>query len=294
MAGSYIIDGHELRAGPVEAGLHLVATPIGNLRDVTLRALSTLAAADIVACEDTRVTRKLLDRYAIDKRPTAYHEHNAARAGPKLLAALQEGKSVALVSDAGTPLVSDPGYRLVEAAIAAGIRVVPLPGASAPLAALVASGMPTDSFLFAGFLPNRHKARRERLEALAAVSATLVAFESPHRLAASLADCAVVLGAERPGAVCRELTKTYEEIRRGTLGELAGHYATADAVKGEIVLVVGTSPAEAADDTEVDELLADLLKALPPARAATEAARRTGWPRKDLYQRLLAMKESQG
>ncbi len=184
---TYVVGRTEIAARPLEAALYLVATPIGNLGDITLRALETLAGADVLACEDTRVTRVLLDRYAIRQRPTAYHEHNAGEAGPKLIAALEAGKSVALVSDAGTPLVSDPGFRLVGQALAAGIRVVPIPGASAVLAALTASGLPSDAFLFAGFLPVKDGQRRTRLAALKAVPATLIFFESPRRLADTLA-----------------------------------------------------------------------------------------------------------
>ena len=278
-------------ARPLEPALYLVATPIGNLADITLRALDTLAGADVLACEDTRVTRVLLDRYGIATRPYAYHEHNADEAGPRLIAALDAGKSVALVSDAGTPLVSDPGYRLALAAIEAGHRVVPIPGASAPLAALVGSGLPNDAFLFAGFLPTKDKAKRDRLAALSTVPATLVFFESPHRIAATVAAAAEVLGAARPACVCRELTKTFEEFRRGTLAELAAFYGDGHTVKGEIVFVVGPpGEAEAPDDAEVDRLLAALAKDMPAGKAATEAARRTGLARKDLYQRLLDLK----
>jgi 16S rRNA (cytidine1402-2'-O)-methyltransferase len=281
-------------ARPLEPALYLVATPIGNLGDITLRALETLAGADVLACEDTRVTRILLDRYGIDTRPFAYHEHNADEAGPRLLQTLSEGRSVSLVSDAGTPLVSDPGYRLACQAIEAGHRVVPIPGASAPLAALVGSGLPNDAFLFAGFLPPKDKGRRDRLASLAAVPATLLFFESPHRIAATLAAAADLLGRERKAAVCRELTKTFEEFRRGTLGELATHYAGVDNVKGEIVLVIGPSAESAPSDIDVDTVLSDLSRTMPTARAAAEAARLTGLPRKDLYQRLLAMKGPPG
>ena len=200
---AFAIDGQRIAARPLPPGLYIVATPIGNLGDVTLRALHTLAAADIVACEDTRVTAVLLNRFAIVAKLVAYHDHNAERQRPKLLAALQAGKSVALVSDAGTPLVSDPGYRLALAARAAGHAVVPIPGASAVLAALVASGLPSDSFLFAGFLPPKSAARKKRLAELAAVPATLVFFESPQRVAASLAYMAEVLGADRAAVMAR-------------------------------------------------------------------------------------------
>jgi 16S rRNA (cytidine1402-2'-O)-methyltransferase len=276
---------------PIEPALYLVATPIGNLGDITLRALETLSGADVLACEDTRVTRVLLDRYGIVNRPYSYHEHNANEAGPKLIAALEAGKSVALVSDAGTPLVSDPGYRLGQMAIDAGYRVVPIPGASAPLAALVGSGMPSDAFLFVGFLSSKDKARRDRLGELSKIPATLILFESPHRIAHTLVSAADVLGGSRLACVCRELTKTYEEFRRGTLAELAAHYGDGHNVKGEIVLLIEPpAPEEAPGEVEVDAILQDLSQALPTAKAATEAARITGLPRKDLYQRLIAMK----
>ncbi|TCL72112.1 16S rRNA (cytidine(1402)-2'-O)-methyltransferase [Rhizobium sp. BK251] len=278
-------------ARPIEPALYLVATPIGNLGDVTLRALETLAGADVLACEDTRVTRVLLDRYGIRNKPFAYHEHNAAEAGPRLLQALADGKSVALVSDAGTPLVSDPGYRLAQQAIEAGQRVIPVPGASAPLAALVGSGLPNDAFLFAGFLPAKDKARRDRLGELLAVPATLIFFESPHRIAATLAAATDVLGGGRRAAVCRELTKTFEEFRRGTLSELAAYYNDVSNVKGEIVLVVGPPEAgTAAEAVDVEALLGELSATMAAAKVATEAARITGLPRKELYQRLLDMK----
>jgi 16S rRNA (cytidine1402-2'-O)-methyltransferase len=281
-------------ARPQEPGLYLVATPIGNLGDITLRALETLAGADVLACEDTRVTRVLLDRYGIQNRPYAYHEHNADEAGPRLLAALEAGKSVALVSDAGTPLVSDPGYRLAQSAIEAGYRVIPIPGASAPLAALVGSGLPNDAFLFAGFLPTKDKARRDRLSEFAAAPATLMFFESPHRIGATLIAAADVLGGDRQASVCRELTKTFEEFRRGSLAELAAHYAEVDNVKGEIVLVIGPPPERAVDEADVDAILADLSQTMPTAKAAAEAARMTGLPRKELYQRLLDRKAADG
>ena len=287
---TYRVNDVVIAARPLEPALYLVATPIGNLGDITLRALETLAGADVLACEDTRVTRVLLDRYGIQNRPFAYHEYNANEAGPKLIAALEAGKSVALVSDAGTPLVSDPGYRLGQMAIEAGLRVVPIPGASAPLAALVGSGLPNDAFLFAGFLPVKDKARRERLAELSDAPATLIFFESPHRIGDTLAAAADELGSERQAAVCRELTKTFEEFRRGPLGALAANYADR-TVKGEVVLVVGPPLEKPAPEAgEIDAILTRLAADLPTAKAATEAAKRTGLPRKDLYQRLLALK----
>jgi 16S rRNA (cytidine1402-2'-O)-methyltransferase len=289
---SYHLGGVAFAAPPLDPALYLVATPIGNLRDITLRALETLAAADVVASEDTRVTGVLLKHYAIAQRPVAYHEHNAAEAGPRLLAAIEEGKSVALVSDAGTPLVSDPGFRLVTEALAKGFPVVPVPGASSVLAALTASGLPTDSFFFAGFLPSKSGQRRARLEELKAVPGTLVVFESPRRLAASLADMASMLG-DRPAVVARELTKMFEERRRGTLAELAAHYAREGPPRGEVVVCVAPpEEADAFDAAATDRLLLDLADEMPASRAAAEAARMTGERKGELYRRLLALKGS--
>lgn len=287
---TYLVGQAEIPARPLEPALYLVATPIGNLGDITLRALETLAAADVLACEDTRVTRVLLDRYGIRQRPVAYHEHNAGEAGPKLIAALQGGKSVALVSDAGTPLVSDPGFRLVEQAQAAGIRVVPIPGPSAVLAALTASGLPSDAFLFAGFLPVKEGQRKTRLAELGTVPATLIFFESPRRVAETLAAMAAVYG-DRRAAIGRELTKTFEEMRTGTLPALAAHYAEAQTPKGEIVVCVGPSEEKADAPEDVDRLLTSLAAEMPASKAAAEAARMTGQPKQVLYRRLLELKD---
>ncbi|TBN12224.1 16S rRNA (cytidine(1402)-2'-O)-methyltransferase [Agrobacterium cavarae] len=292
---SFRIAGVSVPARPLENALYLVATPIGNLGDITLRALETLSSADVLACEDTRVTRILLERYGIRNRPYAYHEHNAQEVGPRLIAALEAGKSVALVSDAGTPLVSDPGYRLGQLALDAGYRVVPIPGASAPLAALVGSGMPSDAFLFAGFLPVKDRGKRDRFAELSKIPATLIFFESPHRIGASVRVAAEVLGRDRRAVVCRELTKTFEEFRRGTLGELADYYDEDRTVKGEIVLLVEPPSYDDIPDIEdVEKLLKDLVSTMPAAKAAAEAAKLTGLPRKELYQRLLDMKDSHG
>lgn len=291
---SFLIGQAEFPARPLEPALYLVATPIGNLSDITIRALETLAAADVLACEDTRLSRVLLERYGIRRRTTAYHEHNAADAGPRLMAALGEGKSVALISDAGTPLVSDPGYRLVGEALERGLRVVPIPGPSAALAALTVSGLPSDAFLFAGFLPVKAGQKRTRLEQWQAVPATLIFFESPRRVADTLDAMAQVLGAERRAAVCRELTKTFEEARHGTLGELAAHYAAADTPKGEVVICVGPAADEEAAPADVDALLIGLAAEMPASKAAAEAARMTGQPKQELYRRLLALKEGGG
>lgn len=286
---SYVIGQAVFSARPLRPALYLVATPIGNLADVTVRALETLAAADILACEDTRVTRTLLARYGISRRATAYHEHNAAQAGPKLTEAVMTGKSVALVSDAGTPLVSDPGYRLVESVIEAGGAVVPIPGPSALLAALTVSGLPSDTFLFAGFLPSKGGQRTTRLEELRAVPATLVFYESPRRLAEALAAMADVLD-DRPAAVCRELTKAFEQVRRGTLAALAEAYAAEDAPKGEVVVCVGPPPVRRDAEDDVDALLLSLGKEMGASKAAAEAARMTGGRKADLYRRLMELK----
>lgn len=287
---AFIVEGCRIAAAPLDPGLHVVATPIGNLADVTLRALATLAAADRIACEDTRITRRLLDRYGINRPLTAYHEHNAEAKRPELLAALQRGEAVALVSDAGTPLVSDPGYRLVRAAAEAGHRVIPVPGPCAALAGLVAAGLPTDTFLFAGFLPSRGGPRTSRLRSLSGVPATLVFYESPRRLVASLAAMADILGRDRSAAVARELTKHFEEVRRGGLGSLAEHYRQAGEPKGEVVVLVGPPNAAAGGEIDVDAALAEALSRLKPADAASEVARATGRPRRALYARALELR----
>ena len=290
---SYLIGQAEFSARRLEPALYLVATPIGNLGDITIRALETLAAADIVACEDTRVTRVLLDRYGIRRRTTAYHEHNAAEAGPKLVEAVLAGKSVALVSDAGTPLVSDPGFRLVGEVVEAGGRVVPIPGASALLTALTASGLPSDTFLFAGFLPVKAGQRKTRLDELRAVPATLVFYESPRRLADCLAAMAEVLG-DREAAIGRELTKTFEEMRRGSLAALAQAYAGEDTPKGEVVICVAPSQEAASTIEDVDALLLSLAGEMGASRAAGEAAKMTGARKADLYRRLMELKGDAG
>jgi 16S rRNA (cytidine1402-2'-O)-methyltransferase len=287
----FTVDGNVVAAKPLAPGLYVVATPIGNLGDITLRALATLAAADVIACEDTRVSAVLLRHYGIAARLLAYHDHNAAEMRPKLLAMLAEGGSVALISDAGTPLVSDPGYRLVVAARAAGHKVVPVPGASALLAALVASGLPSDAFLFAGFLPPKTVARTKRLAELAAVPGTLVFFESPQRLAASLADMAVALGG-RDAVVARELTKAFETVRSGTLAELAEIYAGEPTPKGEIVVVVAPPQEKIATAEDADRVLGTLLAEMSVSDAAAEAATVTGLPKRELYRRALALKDA--
>ena len=289
-ARSFRVNAAEFPAPRISPGLHVVATPIGNLGDVTLRALETLAAADVIACEDTRVTRILTDRYRIRTPLLSYNDHNAAERRPHLLALLDEGKAVVLVSDAGTPLVSDPGYKLVTEVLANGHRVVPIPGASAMLAALVASGLPSDAFLFAGFLAPKSEARRRRIEELARVPATLIFYESPHRLADCLADLAAVLGDSRPAVVARELTKHFEEVVRGDLATLARDFA-ARTVKGEVVVLVGPPGEEAASEIDVDAMLRAALARQAPGKAVAEVARLTGADRKALYERAMALKD---
>jgi 16S rRNA (cytidine1402-2'-O)-methyltransferase len=275
---------------PPEAGLYVVATPIGNLRDITLRALDILAAAGRVYAEDTRVAMKLMDAYGLKPKLGAYHEHNAEAVRDVILDALGRGESVALISDAGTPLISDPGFKLARAAIEAGHRVFAIPGPSALLAGLVVSGLPTDRFLFAGFLPAKQAARRSALAELADTKATLIFYESGPRLAESLADMADVLGA-RSATVARELTKLFEETRHATLGELAAHYGGAGAPKGEIVVVVGPPPPkEEVSDETLDAFLAGVL-AQGVKEAASEAARELGVPRKRAYARALELKD---
>src|SRR3954453_7167270 len=236
-ARSFTVAGHLLTAPKPAPGLHLVATPIGNLGDITLRALETLAGVDIIACEDTRITRRLTDRYAISAQLKPYHEHNAELARPKILEKLSQGASIALVSDAGTPLISDPGFKLVREVCAAGHPVLALPGPSSVLTALSVAALPTDRFFFEGFLPSRQGARRARLAELSRIDATLVMFDSGNRVQDTLADLAEIM-AGRDAAICREMTKMHEDIRRAPLGELA---RTADTLetRGEFVLVIG-------------------------------------------------------
>jgi len=280
-----------VEGGTLSPGLYVVATPIGNLQDVTLRALEILRAATVVACEDTRITAKLLSRHDIRVATTPYHEHNAARATPKLLKLLSDGNLVALVSDAGTPLVSDPGYRLVRASLDAGHPVIPVPGPSAPLAAMVASGISTSRFLFAGFLPPRSAARRKALGELRSVPATLVFLESPRRLSGCLADLAMVLG-DREAAVARELTKRFEEFHRGRLGTLAAEFARVAVPKGEITVVVGPPAAKtSANGDAIDSMLGGLLLEGVSIRTAVDwVAAATAAPRREVYARANKLK----
>ncbi|MEQ1781796.1 MAG: 16S rRNA (cytidine(1402)-2'-O)-methyltransferase [Hyphomonadaceae bacterium] len=274
-------------------GLYVVSTPIGNLRDITLRALDILASCDVVCAEDTRVAGKLLSAFGVSARLRPYHDHNGAHARPGLLKELQGGARIALVSDAGTPLVSDPGFKFVREAAQMGINVIAIPGASAPLAALASSGLPTDRFTFAGFPPPKSAARRRFLSDLKSNAGTLIFFEGPSRLVASLTDMSEVLGG-RDAVVARELTKMFEESRRGTLAELAAHYAEAGPPRGEIVVLVG--PGEGVEALEGDALDAAILAAGEERHVkeiATEIAERFGMKRRDVYERALELRRDE-
>jgi len=279
-------------AKTLEPGLYVTATPIGNLEDITLRALRVLEGADMVLCEDTRVSARLLSAYGIKAELTAYHDHNAARVRPRVLERLHDGARVALVSDAGTPLISDPGYKLVAEARAAGVKVHAVPGASSVPAALCVAGLPTDRFLFAGFLPPKSAARKKALEELRSIRASLVVFEGPSRLAGFLRDAALVLG-PREAAVTRELTKLHEEVRRGPLDELAAHYEDAGPPKGEIVVVIAPPTENQASAVDMDEALRAALKTGSLKDAAAEVAEMTGRPRREVYARALELSKEQ-
>jgi 16S rRNA (cytidine1402-2'-O)-methyltransferase len=285
----YAINGTAFAAPRVAAGLYLVATPIGNLGDITLRALETLAGADLIACEDTRVTRKLLDRFAISTPLTPYHDHNAATARPKLLEKLAAGAAIALVSDAGTPLISDPGFKLAREASASGIAVTALPGASSVLSALCVAGLPTDRFFFEGFLSSKAAARRSRIAELAKIDATLLLFESGARIADALHDLAAGLG-DREAAICREMTKLHEEILRGRLAELS-HNAGSLETRGEFVVVIAPpAKAEAAmSDAELDEALSAALDVRSVKDAVAEIAAISGRGKREVYARALEL-----
>src|SRR6201985_1554094 len=292
---TYTMGGHVFPAPRAAAGLHLVATPIGNLGDITLRALETLAGVDAIACEDTRITRRLTERYGIAAELIPYHEHNAATARPKILERLAQGAAIALVSDAGTPLISDPGFKLVREACAAGYGVTALAGPSAGLTALAVATLPTDRFFFEGFLPAKETARRARLSELARIDATLVLFESGNRVQATLADLAEIMGA-REAAICRELTKLHEEVTRGVIAELAGQAATLET-RGEFVLVIGppAADAQAFTDNALDNLLRDQLARHSVKDAVALASELSGRPRREVYARALELaKDTRG
>ena len=273
-------------------GLYLVATPIGNLGDIGARALSVLGAANLVACEDTRTTRKLLTAHGLAPSLTSYHEHNAARVRPRLIARIASGEAVALVSDAGTPLISDPGYKLVRAALEADLSVTAVPGPSAPLTALILSGLPSDRFMFAGFLPSKAAAREKDLVALGSVPATLIFFETAQRLSATLSAMAESLG-PREAAVAREMTKLHEEVRRGPLATLAAHYAAAGPPRGEVVIVVAPPSRPEVSEAALDARLREALTESRSLRDAVDAVTaETGLPRQRVYARALALADA--
>lgn len=277
----------------VAPGLHFVATPIGSARDITLRALDVLRAADVIAAEDTRTARKLMEIHGIpvSARPMiAYHDHNGAEARPKVLAALAQGKSVAYVSEAGTPLVADPGYQLGRAAIEAGHRVFSAPGPSAALAALTVSGLASDRFLFVGFPPSQAGARRSWLQGLDAAGATIIAYESPKRVHRTLGEICEALGEDRPVALCRELTKRFEEVLRGTAREVLDGIA-GRVLKGEIVLVIARAATRAVDMDAVEDALRKAMGEMKVKEAANQVAERFGLSRRDVYQMALSIKE---
>ena len=294
-ARSYFLNGQDVAVRQLAAGLYLVATPIGNLGDISLRALETLAGADAIACEDTRVTGKLLERYGVRAALTPYHEHNAAAARPKILERLAAGAAIALVSDAGTPLISDPGFKLVQATQEAGYPVTAIPGASSVLTALAVSGLPTDRFFFEGFLPAKQAARRERAAVLVHIPATLVLFETGPRLAAALEDLSETFGG-RMAAICRELTKLHEEVSRGTVSELAKHYAQGGETRGEFVIVIAppNKDERSASTEDIDALLRQTLRETSLKDAVATVAEATGAPRKDIYRRALQLVKDDG
>lgn len=291
---SFLIGSSRFPAPPLEPGLYLVATPIGHLADITLRALETLAAADVVYSEDTRVTSKLLARYGLRKELKPYHDHNAAKVRPLILARIAAGGSVALTSDAGTPLISDPGYRLVREAIARSLPVEMIPGASAPVMALALSGLPSDRFLFAGFLPAKASERRKRLTELGPVPATLILFETARRTPDTLAAIEAVLG-PRQVCIARELTKIHQEVLRGRPRELLAILARRAGLKGEVTLVVappgGEGLPEPDVEAELEEALAAALKSMPMSQAAAQVSRRFNRPRRDVYDLALKLRD---
>ncbi len=288
---SYHIGPHSFEAPTLEAGLYLVATPIGNLGDITIRALQALASCDVIYCEDTRVTGKLLERYGIRNSLKNYHEHNAARARPDILEALQSGKSVVLVSDAGTPLVSDPGFKLVEACATEGLMVTALPGASAVLTGLQLSALPSDRFSFLGFLPEKKSHRVKFLEEFKAHPLTVVVYESPHRVLDALADIAQVLG-DRPVAATRELTKLHEEVLRGSAQSIHDVLEARPSIKGEFALVIAAAAEndQPTDDVAIEAAITAALETLSASKAASQVAKSLGFSKEDIYARILKRK----
>ncbi len=285
------IGAHRHETPALESGLHITATPIGNLGDITLRALATLAAADVVLCEDTRVSSRLLERYGIKAVMKPYHEHNAEAVRPAIIAALQAGGAYALISDAGVPLVSDPGYRLVKACVEEGIAVHSIPGASSTLTALTLSGLPSDAFTFIGFLSQKEKARRDHLVRFKDVPSTLIAFESPHRVVDALGDIEAVFP-NRNMALCREITKLHEEVLRGSAAEIRATLEKREAIKGEIVLVIAPPPDEneTVSDEQIEAAISVALQDHSASKAANLVAKEFGLAKEDIYARILRRK----
>jgi 16S rRNA (cytidine1402-2'-O)-methyltransferase len=290
LSKTFTLFGHLHGAPSLPAGLYIVATPIGNLSDISIRALATLAACDMILAEDKRVSKGLLNHYGIKTKLVSYHEHNAEAMRPEIMEKLAAGMSIAQISDAGTPLISDPGFKLVEGALTGGFTVVPIPGASAILTALVGAGLPTDKFFFEGFLPNKSSERRRRIRELDAVPGTLVFFEAPHRVQESLADLAAILG-DRLAAAARELTKKFEEIRRGSLQELAQAYASGAEMRGEFVLLVGASKRidEVLSDADIDAKLREAMVVHSAKDAAAIVASDLGLPKRQVYARAIML-----
>lgn len=290
----YILMGARMKAPSLHPALYIVATPIGNLKDITIRALETLASSDLIACEDTRISRKLLSHYDIRTRLITYHEHNAEKQRPILLDHLAQDKAVALISDAGTPLLSDPGYKLVEAVLEEGYDIVPVPGASALLSALVASGLPTDQVHFAGFLPQKAGARDAKLQGLTDIPGSLIFYESPRRLKNCLPAMASILGGQRQAVIARELTKKFEEFRRGSLDELADFYASSEAPKGEAVILLGPGGKKTLDSEDIDQLLRQGLTAGHHVKQlAAGIAEKTGKKKNEIYRRAQQIKDNE-
>jgi 16S rRNA (cytidine1402-2'-O)-methyltransferase len=291
---SFALDGHRIQAPTLAGGLYVVATPIGNLGDITLRALQTLAASNVIACEDTRTSAKLMQRYGIGTHMIAYHDHNGPQARPAILERLAAGQAVALISDAGTPLIADPGYKLVVAAREAGHEVVSVPGPSAVVAALSIAGHPTDQFTFSGFLPSKEKARVDAIARLATQSGSLCLYEAPSRLAATLQALAQGLGRDRQASVCREITKRHETVQSGTLEALARHYSTSAQARGEIVIVIAPATSQTLSQEDIDAALRTALKKERVKDAANLVADAHGLPRRALYQRALVLARDDG
>ncbi len=291
MTGSYHIGAHAYEATGMPPGLYLVATPIGNLGDITLRALQTLAGCTWVYCEDTRVTGKLLERYGIRTPMRNYHEHNAAKVRPDIVAAIEKGAAVALVSDAGTPLISDPGFKLVAACVDGGLLVTSMPGASAVLTGLQLSALPTDRFAFQGFMPEKESQRLKALQSIKSHTITSVYYESPHRVLATLIDISAVLG-DRPVVAARELSKLHEEVLRGPAMVIHATLAARASIKGEFVLVIGPAKdvAEPPDDAAIEAAIVAALENLPASKAAATVAKALRLPKQDIYARILKRK----